>query len=199
MAMDAGANALGLVAEMPSGPGTIDDALIAQIAATVPPGVETVLLTARTDPQGIADHHRDCPTTTLQLVDHVSPDDHARLRDLLPGVRLMQVIHVLGEESIAQALAASEHCHAVLLDSGNPNAAVKELGGTGRVHNWDLSRQIVEACPVPVFLAGGLSPSNAADAVGRVSPFGLDLCSGLRTGGRLDEAKLTAFFAAIGR
>jgi len=199
LAIDAGADAIGLVAEMPSGPGPIPDARIVEIAAAIPPGVETVLLTARTNPEAIAEHHAACRTTTIQLVDHVEPSDHARLRARLPGVRLMQVIHVLDEHSVAGALAAGEHCHAVLLDSGNPHAPVKELGGTGRVHDWSISRRIVESCPVPVFLAGGLSPENAAAAVSRADPFGLDVCSGLRTNGRLDPDKLAAFFAAIGR
>jgi len=199
LAIDAGADAIGLVSKMPSGPGTIPDESIAEIAARIPPGVETVLLTSRTDTDRIAEHHALCRTTTIQLVDHVEPDDHAALRQLLPGVRLMQVIHVIDADSVAQAQAAGEHCHAVLLDSGNPNAAVKELGGTGRVHDWDLSQRIVESCGVPVFLAGGLNPINAAQAVSRVGPFGLDVCTGLRTNNRLAPQKLTAIFAAIGR
>ena len=83
---------------------------------------------------------------------------------------------------------------ALLLDSGNPKLAIKELGGTGRVHNWKLSRSIVEQSPVPVFLAGGLNPSNVKQAIDEVQPYGLDLCSGVRTNGRLDPAKLEAFF-----
>ncbi len=200
-AIAAGAHALGLVAEMPSGPGPIEDDLIAEIASRVPPGVDTFLLTSRTDADAIIAHHEVCRTTTLQLVDHVEPADRARLRRELPGVRIVQVVHVTGEGSVVEARAAAEYSHAVLLDSGNPALAVKELGGTGRVHDWSLSREIVETLDVPVFLAGGLNPGNVAEAVAQVMPFGVDLCSGVRThtagGFMLDTDKLARLIAAV--
>jgi phosphoribosylanthranilate isomerase len=86
---------------------------------------------------------------------------------------------------------------ALLFDSGNPSLAVKELGGTGRVHDWSISRRIREQVNVPVFLAGGLNAGNAAEAARQVRPFGLDICSGVRTDGRLDESKLRAFVEAL--
>jgi phosphoribosylanthranilate isomerase len=88
------------------------------------------------------------------------------------------------------------HVNAILLDSGNPSAAVKELGGTGRVHDWELSRRIREAVDVPVYLAGGLRPENVAEAVARVGPFGLDVCSGVRSDGRLDRDKVEGLIRA---
>jgi phosphoribosylanthranilate isomerase len=88
---------------------------------------------------------------------------------------------------------------ALLLDSGNPMLAVKEFGGTGRTHDWDISRRIVEAVGCPVFLAGGLTATNVAEAYATVRPYGLDACSGLRTDGRLDEEKLTAYCQAVDR
>ncbi|HNL40150.1 MAG TPA: hypothetical protein PKH43_13465, partial [Saprospiraceae bacterium] len=98
---------------------------------------------------------------------------------------------------VVSLAAVIDQLDALLLDSGNPNLAVKELGGTGRVHNWAISRRIVEQSGVPVFLAGGLRPDNVQAAVEAVQPWGLDLCSGVRTEGRLDEQKLAAFFAAL--
>jgi phosphoribosylanthranilate isomerase len=111
---------------------------------------------------------------------------------------LVQVIHVTGTESVDEALSVADSVDALLLDSGNLKLAVKELGGTGRTHDWRLSRQIVESVRVPVFLAGGLSPENVATAIREVGPCGLDVCSGLRTDGNLDEEKVKRFFAAIG-
>ena len=90
-----------------------------------------------------------------------------------------------------------EHVDALLLDSGNPSLAVKELGGTGRTHDWKLSRRIRDSVSIPVFLAGGLTPSNVADAVAAVEPFGLDVCSGVRSDGNLDPVKLRAFVDAV--
>jgi phosphoribosylanthranilate isomerase len=192
-----GASAVGLVSEMPSGPGVIAEELIADIAARVPPAVASFLLTCRQDAAGIVEQQRRCRTNTLQLCDRVAPEVYRELRAELPGVSLVQVVHVTGEESFAEALEAARHADALLLDSGNQSLAVKELGGTGRVHDWRLSRRVREAVDVPVFLAGGLTPDNAADAVNTVRPFGLDVCSGVRTGGHLDADRLARFFAAL--
>lgn len=197
LAMACGASALGLVSAMPSGPGVITEEAIAQIVATVPPSMATFLLTARQEADAIIEQHRHCRTSTLQLVDHVAPAELARLRRGLPGIRLVQVIHVTDATSLDEARAAAPWVDALLLDSGNPSLAVKELGGTGRTHDWALSRRIVEAAGVPVYLAGGLRASNVAEAIAQVQPFGLDVCSGVRTEGRLDGDKLRAFMAAV--
>lgn len=192
-----GAAALGLVSSMPSGPGVIDEDTIAEIAATVPLGVATFLLTSRRDADSIIVQQRRCRVSTLQLCDSVEPACHARLREALPGVALVQVIHVTGPESVEEATAIGTRVDAILLDSGNQKLAVKKLGGTGRTHDWRVSRQIVESVRVPVYLAGGLTPENVATAIREVRPFGLDICSGLRTDGNLDEDKVQRFFAAI--
>ncbi|HXV41183.1 MAG TPA: phosphoribosylanthranilate isomerase [Steroidobacteraceae bacterium] len=197
LAMSAGASALGLVSAMPSGPGPIPEELIADIAARVAAPTETFLLTALTDAEAIAEQHRRCGTTALQLVDHVPETELIRLRRLVPGVRLVQVIHVQGAHSVEEARASAPLVDTLLLDSGNPGLAVKELGGTGRVHDWAHSRQICATAGVPVLLAGGLNPGNARAAIEQVRPSGLDVCSGLRTEGRLDPTKLSAFFRAI--
>ena len=197
LAVSAGASAIGLVSAMPSGPGPISEELIAEIAARVPAPTETFLLTSLRDAEAIAEQHRRCGTTALQLVDHVPEPELKRLRKLVPGVRLVQVIHVVGPESVDEAAAAAVLVDTLLLDSGNPRLAVKELGGTGRVHDWTHSRRICETADVPVLLAGGLNPGNVRAAMERVRPAGLDVCSGLRSDGRLDAGKLRDFFKAI--
>jgi len=197
VAVECGASAVGLVSAMPSGPGVITEELIAEIAARVPPPVATFLLTCKQDAAAIVEQQRRCRTNTLQLCDRVPAEVYAGLRAELPGVSLVQVVHVGGEEAFDEALAAARHADALLLDSGNQSLAVKELGGTGRTHDWRVSRRIVEASPVPVFLAGGLKPENVAEAVSTVGPFGLDVCSGVRTEGRLDVEKLRRFFGHL--
>ena len=197
LAVSAGASAIGLVSAMPSGPGPISEELIAEIAARMPAPTETFLLTSLRDAEAIAEQHRRCGTTALQLVDRVPEPELKRLRRLAPGVRLVQVIHVVGPESVDEAGAAAALVDALLLDSGNPRLAVKELGGTGRVHDWTHSRRICETADVPVLLAGGLNAGNVRAAMERVRPSGLDVCSGLRSDGRLDAGKLRDFFRAI--
>ena len=197
LAVAAGASALGLVSAMPSGPGVIDEATIARIVAAVAPPTETFLLTARRTADAIGEQHARCRTTTIQLVDQLPHAELRRLRELLPGVRLVQVIHVAGDASIAQAVGVAPLVDALLLDSGNPTLAVKELGGTGRTHDWAISRRIRDAAGVPLYLAGGLNADNVSEAIAAVRPFGIDLCSSVRTGGRLGAGKLAALFAAL--
>jgi phosphoribosylanthranilate isomerase len=200
LALQAGADALGLVSSMPSGPGVIEDDRITEIAAAVraaPNPPRTFLLTSQRTAEGIAAQHARAGTTTLQLVDQVPFDELRALRRACPGVELVQVIHVVGEASLQEAVGVAPLVDALLLDSGNPALAVKELGGTGRTHDWQTSRAIVQAVSVPVFLAGGLRAHNVAEAVSRVGPHGVDLCTGVRSDGRLDAAKLAAFVTAL--
>ena len=196
-AIDLGASALGLVSKMPSGPGVIDDESIRRIAEIIPPPVSSFLLTSETNSEQIIEHHSRVHTSTIQIVDALENRDYDHLRRSLPGVKLVQVIHVIDESSVEEAVSISAHVDALLLDSGNPNLAVKVLGGTGRTHDWGLSRAIRDAIDIPLFLAGGLNKDNVQQAIKEVDPFGLDLCSGVRTNGNLDRQKLREFMSAV--
>ncbi|MGA9474875.1 MAG: phosphoribosylanthranilate isomerase [Terriglobales bacterium] len=197
MAVGAGASAVGLVSHMPSGPGVIADTLIAEIAATVPPAIGTFLLTSRQSVDEIVAQQRFCRTNTIQICDRLTRGTYRELKNALPGISIVQVIHVTGPESVDEAVAVAEHVDAILLDSGNQKLAVKELGGTGRTHDWSLSRAIRERVNVPLFLAGGLIAENVGQAIREVGPFALDVCSGVRTDGKLDREKLARFFSAV--
>ena len=197
MAIEYGASALGLVGHMPSGPGVIKDELINKITKTVPPPISTFLLTSETNPQDIINHHKRVHTTTIQIVDKLKRTSYEILRNELPFVKLVQVIHVIDDNSIKEAIEISKFVDAILLDSGNPYLSVKELGGTGRTHNWEISSAIRKSIAIPVFLAGGLNQNNVQRAIETVQPFGVDLCSGVRSNGKLDEQKLKAFFNTI--
>ncbi len=197
LAINYGANALGLVSEMPSGPGVISEDLIEEIVAAVPSSIDTFLLTSKTNADSIIEQHRKCKTTTLQIVDRVSFDVYKKLREELTTVKIVQVIHVMGEESIEEAKKVSQLVDALLLDSGNQKLKVKELGGTGRTHDWTISRQIRDAVSVPVYLAGGINAHNVLEAIKEVEPFGVDLCSSVRENGRLSEKRLKEFFAVL--
>ena len=199
MAITNGTSAIGLVGRMPSGPGPISDDLIKEIALLVPPPIATFLLTCETDAKEIISHHYRTNTNTIQIVDELTDRNYQVLRKQIPNVKLVQVIHVIDESSVEEAIAISEEVDAILLDSGNPKLKIKELGGTGRTHNWKLSHQIVEKAKVPVFLAGGLTPENVQRAIHEVQPFGIDVCSGVRTNGMLDPYKLESFFNEISK
>ncbi|MFO1049303.1 MAG: phosphoribosylanthranilate isomerase [Geminicoccaceae bacterium] len=197
LAIRHGADALGLVGPMPSGTGIIDLETAGRIARGVPPPVASFLLSSATEPEELLAQCRIVAPTALQIVDAVDSAAYALLRRELPALKLVQVVHVTGEATVAEALAVATQVDALLLDSGQPDAPVRLLGGTGKIHDWSISRAIAEASPIPVFLAGGLTPANVGDAVAAVRPFAVDLCTGLRTGGQLDEAKLATFMAAV--
>ena len=197
IAIEHGASALGLVGHMPSGLGVIEDQLINQIAKSIPPTIATFLQTSEIKSHDIISHYQKVNTTTIQFVDELEDRDYTALRNELPNVKLVRVIHVIDSNSIKQAVELSKFVDAILFDSGNPKLVVKELGGTGRTHNWNLSREIRASIDVPVFLAGGLSEDNVKQAIETVEPFGLDLCSSVRTNGNLDKRKLKDFFNAV--
>ena len=197
LAIKHGADALGLVGNMPSGPGVIADELISQITKHVPPPIATFLLTSERKASDIIAHHQKVQTNTIQIVDSLLEMDYAKIREAIPTVKIVQVIHVLNEKQIDEALEIEPWVDAILLDSGNPNLKVKILGGTGNAHDWKLSRKIREAVKKPVFLAGGINAHNVKQAIEEVNPYGIDLCSSVRTNGRLDASKLDIFFKAI--
>ncbi|MGB3654539.1 MAG: phosphoribosylanthranilate isomerase [Rivularia sp. (in: cyanobacteria)] len=191
------ASALGFVSHMPSGPGVISEESIAEIVAQIPPPIATFLLTSSQDTQEIIQQIKRCGTNTIQICDNIKSGSYQDIREALPGIYIVQVIHVTDEESLNEAIKISQFVDAILLDSGNQSLTVKELGGTGRIHNWEISRKIRDRLKIPIFLAGGLKPENVALAVKQVAPFGLDVCSGVRTNDKLDEDKLKRFFEQL--
>jgi phosphoribosylanthranilate isomerase len=192
-----GASAIGLVSEMPSGPGVISEELIEKIARSVPAGIGTFLLTSQQEPETIIAQQQRTRVNTIQIVDAFPLSGYAILRNALPSIHIVQVIHVHGDSSIHEAVAIGPYVDAILLDSGNPSLATKELGGTGRTHNWFVSQRIRERVHVPIYLAGGLNPENVHEAIELVHPYAIDVCSGVRTNGHLDRQKLAAFFSNI--
>jgi phosphoribosylanthranilate isomerase len=197
LAVRYGASAVGLVSDMPSGPGTIPEELITEIARTIPPSVATFLLTSKLDAPSMIEQQRKTRVNTLQLVDAVHTSVYRELRDALHGVSLVQVIHVRGNESVDEALSVVQYVDVLLLDSGNPLPTVKELGGTGRTHDWSISRKIRDAVKIPVYLAGGLKAENVRRAIETVQPFGVDVCNGVRSNGKLNDGQLKKFFAEV--
>ncbi len=194
-----GAHAVGLVADMPSGAGILGDDRLREVGPHVPPGVTAFLLTSEREIDEILRQQREARASTIQFVDRTDPAVLGELRDRLPGVSLVQVLHVEDDSAVDEARAIEPWVDALLLDSGRPSAAVPELGGTGRTHDWSVSARIVAAVARPVFLAGGLDPSNVEEAIHAVRPFGVDVCSGLRPEGVLDEPLLSRFVTAVQR
>lgn len=196
-AIKAGADVLGLVGPMPSGPGPITAEEAGAIVETIPEHVDSFYLTSKTRFESIAEEYLVVKSSHVQLTDHLEPETRLRLKSEFPNLKIVQVVHVIDENDINRAREYSESSDFLLLDSGSPNKTIKELGGTGRTHNWAISKSIVEKVHVPVFLAGGLKTENVLEAIQSVKPYGIDLCSGVRTEDRLDEEKLKLFMHTV--
>lgn len=199
LAVRHGASAVGLVSAMPTGPGVLADREIADLLDRVPEGTDAFLLTSETDVEKLVEQARRFRPDVLQLVDRLSPRAHGELRSRLPDLRLAQVVHVTGGDAVDEAIRVASGVDMLLLDSGRPDAEERELGGTGRTHDWSVSRRIRDRVEAPVWLAGGLRPGNVAEAVRAVRPHGVDVCSGLRPEGHLDADVLARFVAAVRR
>ncbi|MDX1700734.1 MAG: phosphoribosylanthranilate isomerase, partial [Melioribacteraceae bacterium] len=185
------------VSEMPSGPGVINEKTIKIIARSVPAEIETFLLTSKQNSALIIEQIRKCGTNTVQIVDELIQGSYDDIKEQFPNVKIVQVIHVNNEKDITIAQELSKFVDALLLDSGNQSLIIKELGGTGRIHDWEISREIVKSVKIPVYLAGGLNHENVEEAVKKVQPFGIDLCSSVRTDGKLDSIKLRRLFDVV--
>ena len=197
LALDTGADLLGLVSEMPSGPGVISLEKIAKIVKALPLKTRTILLTSKLTCQDILEQYDVVNTWGIQIVDTLPKEELVKLRKSLPKTHLIQVVHVQDKSSISEALGYTDFVDIILLDSGKPSAEFKTLGGTGDTHDWSISQAICQQSSLPVFLAGGLNPDNIADAKKAVVPSGFDLCSGVRIQGNLDQKKLEHFMRLV--
>lgn len=189
-ALQAGADALGFlvgithVAEDKIG---LEEAkyLIEQL----PPFVSSVAVTHLQQTDEIVDIVRTIRCTTVQVHNDVEVSVLQQIRAKLPHVKIIKAVHVTGQEALDYAREMASYVDALLLDSRTSD----RLGGTGLTHDWNISRQIVEQGPVPVILAGGLTPSNVGDAVQSVRPFGVDVNSGVEIAGKKDPHKCREF------
>lgn len=193
MAIDNGVYAIGLVSQMPSGPGIISEEKIRKITKWAPDDIKTVMLTSLQNANDLVTQIDYCKPDIVQLVDSQNAETYDTLHRILPDLEIIQVIHVVDENSIFEAIDVAQFVDFILLDSGSPNLQIKVLGGTGKTHNWEYSKKINKNVDIPVFLAGGLKPENVTEAVKTVKPFGVDVCSQLRNDGNLDESKLKIF------
>jgi phosphoribosylanthranilate isomerase len=197
MAIRSGATELGLVGPMPSGPGVIPYSTMKEIVEAIPVHINTCLLTSTRSAAKIIESLKKVKTSSIQIVDKLEFGTYQDIRSAIPGIKIIQVIHVLDEQSVLEAQKIASEVDYILLDSGRPDKIKKELGGTGRTHDWALSKKIVETINTPVFLAGGLNSSNIEAAIAIVNPYGVDICSGVRKNGKLDLQLLRLFFSHL--
>ncbi len=172
---------IGFVSAMPTGFRLLTDLQIKDIISQLPPSETlSVLLSSRTSAAGLVDHIRYTGAQALQIVDELSQDVLRQVREQLPELKIIQVIHVTSPKDIEKAQSIESLVDYILLDSGKQQGNPKALGGTGLTHDWSISAELVRSLSKPVMLAGGLKLQNIAEAIDTVGPAGIDICTGLR-------------------
>lgn len=187
-----GADELGFHVGLAGGrsPLTPEDA--ARIIKQLPPHAAPVLVTSVVEPKELIGLAQKTGAAILQLYGDASPAQIQEVKEAMPSVKIWKVINIADEASIALAKEYEGAADAVALDTFNKDNGAR--GGSGKTHDWDISRRIAESLSIPVILAGGLNPENVAEAVAQVRPAGVDVNSGVTNpDGSKDLAKVKRF------
>ena len=188
-----GADALGfLVGQRHTSGDFIEAALAREIILRLPPFVSKVLVTHLLRAEEVLKLVDETCVDTVQLHGEIQPDQVREIRQRRAHLRILKSFHIVDEASVEYGLPYYAHVDAFVLDS--LNAETGEIGGTGLVHDWAISRRVVSRYPIPIILAGGLNPENIREAIERVKPYGIDVNSGVKgASGFKDHAKVHAF------
>jgi phosphoribosylanthranilate isomerase len=191
----AGVDAIGFTIGLPTGPhNDLDEAAAARIVRALPPFIVPVLITYRVTAAEVVPMCRAIGLSQVQLHAPADPAEIARMREAIPGLKVILAVNVTGPEALDLARERARHADALILDTYDP--ATGRHGATGKTHDWSLSARIVEAVEVPVILAGGLNPANVGAAIRRVRPWGVDVHTGVeRPDGTTDHDLVRAFTA----
>jgi len=176
MATEAGADAVGVVIDVPSSPRNLTIEKAKKIIENAPIFVKTVAVTVPKNLDHLTKIYEKLKPDILQIHGNNLPKD--AIREKLPDASLIRAIQATSNEVIEDAVEVANTFDAVLLDS----FVSGKYGGTGKAHDWGLSKQVREAIyPRPLILAGGLKPENVKDAVRMVQPYAVDVSSGVES------------------
>ena len=194
IAAELGADAIGLlVGQRHNSPDFISAAVAREISRTLPPSVEAVLVTQITEVDEIERLLRQSGITAVQLHSEITADSVANLRTRFPDLKVFKSVHVISAESVRYPEGFSKVVDGFVLDT--INVATDQVGGTGNIHDWSISQEIVTRFPdIPIILAGGLNSKNVRSAIESVHPFGVDVNSGTKgSDGFKDARKMREF------
>ena len=195
LAIDRGADAIGvLVGQQHPSPDFISAELASCILRDLPPFVSGVLVTHVDQPKDLLGLIKQVKPSAVQIHSAMPPDALAAVRRHHPELPLLKVVHANGPNPIATIRAYAGLINGVVSDSCNP--ATGQVGGTGMPHDWAVSAQLARQGGLPLILAGGLTPNNVAAAIAQVSPWGVDVNSGVKgDDGFKSDARLNDFIA----
>ncbi|HII02657.1 TPA: phosphoribosylanthranilate isomerase [Methanosarcinaceae archaeon] len=201
-----GADAVGFITEVPvESPRKLDAGTAASLVEEVPKSLDSVLVIMPENAGQALDLIEKVRPDIVQIHSELSLSELEVIREKadIPIIKALSVPAGLGASklrNLAERLLEEVHgleesgaVDSVLLDSG----LAGKTGGTGCVHDWALSRQIVEESLLPLVLAGGLKPENVREAIRTVSPYAVDTASGVETGGKKDALKIRSFIQEV--
>lgn len=183
IALSAGADAVGFITGTNyKSEDAVTKSCAKKLVLSLPPFVASVAVTHLQNPQDLIDIIDETGCSTLQIQNDVSLEDMDIVKNGLPHTKIIKAVHVTGIEAIEKAEMFSKTADAIILDTKTET----RIGGTGITHDWNISAEIVKRLNKPVILAGGLSPSNLAEAIEKVKPYAVDVHSGVKKNGARD-------------
>ena len=190
VAMDAGADAIGFLVGVPSSPRNLTLERAETLLDQVPIFIDSIVVTAPKSIEWLVEIYERLKPSGIQI--HGKEElDSSIIHEKIEDVNLIKTVYVTEDALNETVIKDLKTFDAVLLDSFSQG----QYGGTGKVHDWILSRQIKEAVsPIPVILAGGLNPENVKEAILAVEPYAVDVASGVEANpGIKDQSKVRAF------
>lgn len=163
-----------------------------KIIESLPPLVSSVLVTHINNSEEISHMIKTIGVTTVQLHSDIDIQGIEKIKFNCPNVKIIKLVHVIDEKSMQQVDFFANSSDAILLDT--INNVTDQVGGTGKTHNWEIDRKIVEHTNAKIIIAGGLNPNNIKEAIHKIKPYGVDVNTGVQNkNGLKDYEKLKEF------
>jgi phosphoribosylanthranilate isomerase len=189
-AVDAGCDAMGFIMGVThQSSDFVTPAEAAEMVRQLPPFIEPVAVTHLQETEDLIRLVKDSRCTTLQVQNTVEPSELDVIRYALPYLKIVKAVHVTDASAVKTAKRYEPHADALILDT----RTAEKIGGTGIVHDWNISAKIVANSAIPVILAGGLTPENVREAIQKVRPYGVDVHTGVRKNGARNPERTLAF------
>lgn len=185
LAAELGADFLGFIVEISESEDSLSKDEAKNLIRQLPLEVIPVMVTYLNNAEEIVKVASYVIAGAVQLHSNISLPEIGKIRKALPKIKIIKAIHVIDEKVVSEAVKFSDYVDYILLDS----KAKGKIGGTGKTHDWSISRKIILKCKKPVLLAGGLNPENVLDAVRKIKPFGVDVNSGVKAKPRVKDAE----------
>lgn len=175
-AVRTGADAVGFITGVKSSPRNLTLGEAKDLIYQVPLFVHSVVVMVPNNVEEIKNLINNLRPNVIQIHGNLNAHDFSVIKEEYPNLFLIKAIKAVPQKINKRAVEALKKYDAILLDSYTKG----KYGGTGIIHDWDLSLKIKQIIhPIPMILAGGLKPENVAEAIDYVQPYAVDVSSGV--------------------